>query len=634
MEEGSLVQEALDTIQRSRGNGGCLQNKLVVDLFLINEHNYDRIQFFEALVSLCNSINDMFARMTGAYPWFSGGDGPMFGVHLTDGVAHLRGGCLYGPSIVDEWIMIGAVMEISKTLENVMIKFWDLDDGQILLIESAMVLPGWVDEIGPVACEHRCWVKNGTVTLLRPNLTHESLTLKSAMRCLEEGSLTQQLPSVQAAVEQRLTTFNFSPTYEWNDAHHRAALVLPREVAILLNKFPRLIHCAVAAFERFGYDGPPLGKLGFEDLVWTTHRIGRTSYALLRSLQTQIWDSDEHIPSVYKSAEVNRMKRTCQVESTPHLRHALQLGLRVTAGLDYILGLPSPKEDTTVSAEKRILHHWTTIDVASGGNGEWLRDAWRAGPNESPVDLSIFISCPIESVDSREEFPFPRTHPGITQKSFVHQQLGKRAHDEFVFTIPNSADVDDELWMHLNGDEQELNGISQPSAFADDLVIDPASGENLRAEPLDDFLNKFETFVDQESDAKGVVNEDSADLDYDEPLSIDPKLFLNLLHTVLTSTPDEIANLTINDDADPFFGPEDYDLGGEEDDHEVSEVMDAMDLELRMNSQSKVDAAEEDEDHRASQDAQVLSGLLQSLEASEGAAGPVRNIIREMALKK
>ncbi len=560
----------------------------------------------------------------------------MFGVHVTEGVAHLRARCVYGPSLTDEWVMVGAVMEISKTMDNAMIKFWDLDDGQILLIESAMVLPGWVDEIGPAACEHRCWVTKGIVTLLRPNVTRESLSLKGAIRCLQEGTLAQQLPSVQAVVEQRLGAFNFSPTCAWNDAHHRTAIVLPRTIAILLRKFPELFHCAVAAFERFGYDGPPLGKLDFEDLVWTTQRIGRTSFALLRSLQTQVWDSDEYIPSVYKSAEVNRMKRTCQVESTPHLRHALQLGLRVTAGLDYISGQPSFNDDTSGSAEERILRHWTGIDVGCGGNGEWLRDAWRAGPNESPVDLSNFISCPIESVDLREEFPFPRTHPRISLKSFVHQYLGKGAHEQRVFAVPSPADVDDELWMHLGGDEQELNDILQPTFSANEPVVDRDARESEPEKPLDDLLDKFATFVEKESDARGVANEDSADPDYDEPLTIDPKLYLNLLYTVLTSTPEEIANLTTNKDKDPdpFFGPEDYDLDGEDDEHEISAVMEAMDLELRIDSHSKGRVEEGAEDKQASQDAQVLSGLMQSLEASEAAAGPVRNILREMTETK
>lgn len=638
MEEGSLVQEALDTIKRSRGNGGCLQNKLVVDIFLFDQDpgtpsTPDRIQFFEALVSLCRSINESFERMTRAYPWFSGGDVPMFGVDVADGVAHLRAGCVYGPSVKDEWVMIGAVMEISKSIDNIMIKFWDLDDGQILLIESAMVLPRWVDEIGPAACEHRCWVTKGIVTLLRPNITCEPLSLKGAIRCLREGTLAQQLPSVQAVVEQRLVAINFTPTNEWNDAHHRTALVLPRTIAILLHKFPELLHCAVAAFERFGYDGPPLGKLDFENLVFTTHRIGRTSFALLRSLQTQIWDSDMHIPSVYKSVEVNRMKRTCQVESTPHLRHALQLGLRVTAGLDYILGQPSFNEDMSLSAEEIILRHWTGIDVGCGGNGEWLRDAWRAGPNESPVDLSSFISCPLEPVDLQEGFPFPRTYPRISLKSFVQQHLGKGTHDQLAFTLPSPADVDDEIWMHLDGNEQGLNDVLQPTFFADNSVVDPDPRQSKPEKPLDDMLDKFATFVEKESDAEGVVNEDSADLDYDEPLTIDPKLYLNLLYTVLTSTPEEIANLTMNEDADPFFGPEDYDLNGE-DDHDVSAVMDAMDSELRIDSPSKGHVEDGAEDEQTSQDAQILSGLIQSLEASEAAAGPVRNILREMSERK
>jgi hypothetical protein len=636
MEEGSLVQEALHTIQQSRENGGSLRNRLIVDLFLIQE-DLDRIQSFQTLVSLCSSVNDSFAALTQNYPWFSGGDVPLFGVQVTDGVPHLRGSCSYGPSVSDEWAMIGAVMEISRhKLNTVMIKLWDADDGQILLIESAMVLPEWVDEIGPVACEHRCWVVQGKVTLIRPNLANEPLSLKDAIQCIREKKLTQRLSSVQAAVEKRLAPFDFALKNPWKDVSHRTSIVLPRQIAFLLHKFPTLLQCSVASFERFSYSKSSLGKLDFDDLVWTTHRMGRTSFALLRSLQTPEWDSEDHIPDVYKSVEVNRMKRTCQVESTPHLQNALQLGLRITAGLDYILRQPSAEHGTEILAENRILQHWTDLDVACGGDGTWLREAWIAGPNQSPIDLSGFISCPIESVDIQEAFPFPRTHPRKTLKAFVQQNLGKEPTEEPIFIIPGPDEVDDEHWMHLKGDEQELGKFLQPQALDEEPIVPTEEHASNKAEPLDDFLDNFATFVEKESDAKGVVTKESADVNLDEPVTIDPKLFLNLLHKVLSSTPEEISNLTTEDDteddSDPYFGSEDYDITEEDEgENEIRAMMDAMDLELRMKSKTNEEETEDIEDQRVAQDAQVLSGLIESLDASEGAAGPVRNILREMS---
>ena len=626
------MQEALDTVSQNRENGGSLQNRLVVDLFLLNDElAVDRIRFFKILVSLSNSVNDSFAALVQDYPWFAGGDAPLFGVHVTDGVPHLRGCCLYGPSVMDEWAMIGAVMEMSKKLDNVIVKFWDADDGQILLIESAIVLPDWVDDIGPVACENRCWVQLGVVTLIRPNMTQGSLLLKDAIKCLRENRLTQTSSTVQAAIEQRLSSFDLGTSNPWKAVGHRTAIVLPRKIAIMLHKLPSLLNCAVASFERFCYSNEPSGTLSFDDLVWTTHRMGRTSFALLRSLQTPAWESDDHIPTCYKSAEVNRMKRTCQMEATPHLRHALQLGLRVTAGLDYVVGKASGDNgEAAISAEERILRHWTAIDVASGGDGTWLQKAWVAGPNESKIDLSGFIACPIEHVDLREKFPFPRTNPCKTLESIILNNLvkAKGPIEEPSYIIPVSADVDEDHWLHIQGNEQALDALLPHKGSDQHPLFDTGECEGDQEKPLDELLDNFTEFVNIESDVQGVATDDSAGFDYDKPVLIDPKLFLNLLHKVLTSTPEEISNLTTKDDADPYFGHDDYDMA--DDDGETNDIIASMDLELRIDSRSKAGEGEGIDNERLAQDEQVLAGLIASLDASEAAPGPVRNILQEM----
>jgi hypothetical protein len=91
--------------------------------------------------------------------------------------------------------------------------------------------------------------------------------------------------------------------------------------------------------------------------------------------------------------------------------------------------------------------------------GEILRDIWRAGLNDFPVQ---HIPCPIESVDLKGEFGFARSDPRVYLKSFVQQRLGRGAHEQLVFTVPRPADVDDELWMNLDGDKMELNDKYTP----------------------------------------------------------------------------------------------------------------------------------------------------------------------------
>jgi phosphosulfolactate synthase (CoM biosynthesis protein A) len=117
------------------------------------------------------------------------------------------------------------------------------------------------------------------------------------------------------------------------------------------------------------------------------------------------------------------------------------------------------------------------------------------------------------------------------------------------------------------------------------------------------------------------------------------------LHDVLKSSPEDLARNLNGIADDPFFSEEDYALMDpgipvdDEDDSESSEEMeamyDAMDAELKATAASRakeVGAQEEIADENVAVDAHVLSNLMQSLGASEGAPGPVENMLKEMGI--
>jgi SGT1 protein len=611
MEEGSLLQEALQSIRERRLNGQSLQPRLVVDLYLLDDV-IDRREWFQSLVLLCQSVNNQFGELTKDYRWYSGGEGPIFGVHVSSGVAHLRGECLYGHSVLDEWAMVGAVFEISKRI-HAAIRFWDTGDGQILLIESSQALPLWVDQIGPSSCEFRCWVLNGEVTLVCPTFTVEILSLNDALQLLREGRCLERIPAIQDAIQRRLSSFQFaSKTCRWPNIHHRTAILLPRKVAELFQETPSLLSHAVSSFEECSSCQPPKQALPFEDLVWTTQILGRTSYALLRSIQTSFWTSEDFIPSIYKSSEVSRMKRMCQNESTKHLRYALQLGVRVHAGLDYIMTKSKVENISEITAEARILHHWTKMDVESGGNGSWLHEAWHAGPNQSAFDLSAFLSCPIQVLDLVESFKFPTKYPGKALQTIIKQTMSKKT-TEVVFIIPRSIDVDDDQWMHVNGDGDEtlLEALFPPQKLPLNS-IDRSDKGMIDNTQFDELINTFDQFLHEKSDYDGVTLDSS-------PITIDPKLYLNLLHKVLTSSPEEISNFTTDASNDPYFDDDDFELNADKDDEEAFK-----DINLDPNMENV--NQENEDDLRNLDHVEVISGLMESLMASEGDAGPVRNI--------
>jgi hypothetical protein len=221
-----------------------LSNTLVVDLFLIpsapsctrHESNSSNTpEFYLTLAQIAIDLNQFIQKRH--YPWYFGGDGPVFGVHVSsdvesaenDGavkpykgneskgskiiaschrqslIPHLRAMCRYGCSVADEWMMIGCIMEFTSEWQQstkspqyqMLVECWDVDDGQIVCIEAATQLPPWVDEIGPIQCRHRCWVVDGQVCLVNPRFDSTtsnnfttmhppSLTRSQALQILSE----------------------------------------------------------------------------------------------------------------------------------------------------------------------------------------------------------------------------------------------------------------------------------------------------------------------------------------------------------------------------------------------------------------------------------------------------------------
>lgn len=635
-EMGTILDEALQRMKSNRDEPmqKYLQNSLQVDAYLVDALN--PIETSLKLASVCMQLNDHLSTYLRGYPWNDGGDGPVFGVKISEGIPHLRACCRYGESVDDEWVVVSAILKISTSHSVLAFRCWDMDDGNTLLIEAANYLPQWVDSINPAEFRFGCWVHEGTVKLLRARTDEPSASaspsLARALELLNPASsspLVETSNSILSAIRERIRPLS-SATAErppghirWHLWAQRTALVLPRSVARLFKTLPLLPNRAAQSFaqhtqhHRKHHDAETASikcDVPFEDLVWSTATISRTSYAMLRSLVSPEWPTADSIPAAYKSAETNRMKRVCLVESTPHVHHALELGLRLTAGLNRLLEEgPSSSPVGSISAEERVLRHWSAIDTACGGDGEWLRVAWAAGPNNSPYALENLLRCPLADIDVLETFPFPLSHPRKTLQGLINQELRRstKADDAYSFSFPRQEDVDDDEWMRL--DKKELKEAKGDSA----TVGLGAPGENKIAasakdngpqgdhEQVSEMLNKFHSFMTSESGLDGVQSSASQEQYYPEPnqgsFSIRPRLFINLLHKTLIHTPEELAQmLAVGEEAsDPYFLDEDYDL------------------------------LVDDE----SNDAVVVENLLGSLAASGGGPGPVRNMLTEMGLE-
>ena len=128
--------------------------------------------------------------------WFTGGEGICFGLHCQDvhstddhdqsrtskkpvWIPHLRSVVSYGPHPLDEFFAIAMMKCITVDLRkhynfNVAVECWDVDDGQILLIEGANTLPSWVDDVGVEGMAKRVYFVDGNVCLLPPSVSVQS----------------------------------------------------------------------------------------------------------------------------------------------------------------------------------------------------------------------------------------------------------------------------------------------------------------------------------------------------------------------------------------------------------------------------------------------------------------------------
>jgi hypothetical protein len=653
MEEGSLLQEALN-----RENE--LENSLIVDVFClakINQQPPTESSSIATLLTLAETavaLNEFLQAKN--YPWLSGGDGPVFGATIADGIPCVRAVCRYGVSVADEWTLIRYMLQFTAGRSDLAVECWDIDDGHVLLIQAAEVLPLWVDQIGPEQCRRRCWIRNGKVHVIAPvsaapASSEDSLSLKYALILLhEESSLITQSDLINQVIQE--TCRRIETAGQW----HQTALAVPRSVAWLVQRRPDLVAAACHAFlqnaskKSLPKQHESLLAGTCEDWVWTIATMGRTHYSILRTMVAPpVWITDDAIPTVYQSIEVRRLKRVSAAQVTPHLRYGLQVGVRLVAGLDYLLQQQASKVPTTIPAalslaERRILY-WSRMDTecrplesGSGGGGNWLREAWEAGPNQSRYNIDSILNCPVFD-EEVNECATPISRPQESVSVYLRKELVKMNHPERDFFMPRIEEVDSEDWMTMPSEEEMAKAAAPVPFQSRSEAAKPAVPKDDKA--LDEVLESFQSFMTSKSGVEGISSRVDDEPER-RPIQINPTVFLNMMHTVLQAkSADEIDFVPASEQQDPFFSQEDYEMMEPEDDGETDgalmNLMKAMDQELQQSTATSRVADRDNlpdgvNDETVVEDAHVLSNLLQSLDAGGGGPGPVQNIMKEMGL--
>jgi len=299
---------------------------------------------------------------------------------------HLRAICQYNNDINDCWRCISLLHTISSTLSNTKcsidnnyltcaIEVYDINDGHILLIEAAKSLPNWVDNDvlqggvgGPVGCMNRCWLVNGYVHLIPPQLNDDNserdedeevnrLSRMNALRILiesakeedeEKESPTMADEAVQIAIQDRINRTNYSitarhssppvlPQEDNNNNNnnnnnklppnhwHTAAVALPASIARFIQLHPNLVPLLIDSFcdntpsylkeRESGTSSTTTKTFGksypYEQIVIQTITITKSNYAELITGRGIV--SSFPTPKSYRSVELNRFHRQlCQ----------------------------------------------------------------------------------------------------------------------------------------------------------------------------------------------------------------------------------------------------------------------------------------------------------------------------------
>lgn len=239
----------------------------------------------------------------------------------------LKGTTNYGDSIVDEWLIVYFLRELSREFQDAWIRLYDTD-GEFLLIEAANALPNWLN---PEVAENRVWINKHRLLIvpLSKEQVPAPLDLNQALLIIRETpARPQHYPKIEKEAFHRLDGY---PDAISTNQHH-ATLPLPRRAAHVLHSRPSYISPIVEAFYlrdpialRFLEPREPRERIHFppEDFVQVSTRFTKILYAQLLG---QNWNP----PGAYATA-LEQLKK----QGTPDEK--AEVAMKLLAGLEMLV---------------------------------------------------------------------------------------------------------------------------------------------------------------------------------------------------------------------------------------------------------------------------------------------------------
>jgi hypothetical protein len=300
-----------------------------------------------------------------------------FDLRVVDGV--ICGSTAFGDNLCDEWFIVFLLVEISRTFPDSVIEVHD-NDGELLLIEAAMALPEWVD---PDTSDNRVFLFRGEVQLLgmpeedqaEQPFAPLSVTRDEAVALVGKygpSGVTRASDTVQACIMAKLSDM---PQRALVENYHWCKLLVPREIAILLQRLPQLVAAGVESFYYREMEDDrklrDLARFDTKSSVMVRVRFSRYLYA-------QLLQQTFPVPSP---------RFSLPPENDP-TRKASELGMKLTCGFELMWNKQAGKEQV-----QDLLRKGTGTEIAGASTEPDSDDTWML---VSPSQIDDIMS-PLET---------------------------------------------------------------------------------------------------------------------------------------------------------------------------------------------------------------------------------------------
>ncbi|CAG8549050.1 2322_t:CDS:10 [Ambispora leptoticha] len=475
----------------------------------------------------------------------------------------LTGQTRFGDCIEDEWFIVSLLQKISLKFSDVVIRVSD-NDGEFLLIESALQLPNWLD---PSNDQNRVFIYQGNLHIIPVNETFKSKL------CLEEGAnIVRNNPQITKA-DEAIQKIVFSRIAEYpqkaTQSIHYARAHIPKAIAHILYHRPQLVAAAVEAF----YTRDPLAmKACYKMERFPPSTSITTIVKMTKTLYAQLVNQRFHPPKPFKLPTPSENAKAYK---------AAELGMKLACGFE-ILCNDSYYANSIAPLRTRVFGNVETYPFDL--DPDWhiyqenliKRGYYRGELPGSQLYRELYAFAKQQYLKDRIQRMLSSQdqyeHESLSPLDQINEIMELPMESDEVLASVNNEREDDDAWMNIDFRDFEsmVNTMERDIKENNNFDVDAKEKKKDADENFENitYLNKtveeFEKFVDFEKPGlmgAEFLDEYSSDEDNnndseeggssiddseDKDISLDPSEFLNTLRRTLGITNDEYRKM-VND---------------------------------------------------------------------------------------